>query len=110
MTQCDDIEDRLKMLVLRQGFVFALVREAFTEIDAHGSRTMQVSTSGIPADAEWLDVHYDSVRHAFVFTIRHPSFEPVPECYEIPRISTLLSRHELVLTQEQIQQIRLLMK
>ena len=110
MTESDDIKHRLKLLVVSERFVFALVHKPFKVIDAHGSRTIQVCTPRIPADAEWLTVHYDFSERAFVFRIRHPSFEPVPESEEIPRIDGLVSRHELVLTQEQIQQIRLLMK
>jgi len=110
MTDTNDIQNRIKILIVTEPFLCDILHDRVKRLHSDAIATVEVCTVGIPDDAQWVAEYYDNTRRAFLFTIRHPSFEPVPEDKQIPLIHTLINRHKLVLTEDQKEQIRLAIK
>jgi len=88
----EDLENRCMILYVSQDDILSRVSQGIPV----GAKTLCVSVlDGVPEDAHVVSVHHDYPRRSFAFTLRHPTFEPVPPGCVPPEVCGAFQREYL---------------
>lgn len=92
-TKPDDLDRRLRILRVDPAVIVRLCNWRRCGIGAY---TWLPLVPGLPGDVEFVSVRDDFERRQLAFTLRHPSFDPVPMGEMIPEVLPWKTQFEVV--------------